>query len=251
PNDYIAAYRILTHYRGQLAEAGITLPSLDEVRAHLSPKQSQQRPLVTVEDGELVFYSRFQDRDFIKELFPKGLRWDSVKKVWKLPNVTADNVTSFRTLLKEFPATQEAKKEIAAVEAQIQHFQNQLAEGHKIKVHGPQTSVPLPVKVQPYEHQVRAFEFSRRLDHSALLMEQGTGKTLVAIALLGHWWKTEGIQRAIIVAPKSVMPEWKRQFEELANFPHRLVLLTGSLDDRKGTLKNWPEGPGIQVAVIN
>src|SRR5690606_25742251 len=147
PNDYIAAYRILTHYRGQLAEAGITLPSLDEVRAHLSPKQSQQRPLVTVEDGELVFYSRFQDRDFIKELFPKGLRWDSVKKVWKLPNVTADNVTSFRTLLKEFPATQEAKKEIAAVEAQIQHFQNQLAEGHKIKVHGPQTSVPQPVKV--------------------------------------------------------------------------------------------------------
>src|SRR5690554_4516583 len=76
PNDYIAAYHILTHYKGQLAEAGITLPSLDEVRAlllsrkHLSQKQSQQRPLVTVEDGGLVFYSRFQDRDFIKNLFP-------------------------------------------------------------------------------------------------------------------------------------------------------------------------------------
>src|SRR5690606_4425832 len=88
-------------------------------------------------------------------------------------------------------------------------------------------------------------------DHSALLMEQGTGKTLVAIALLGHWWKTEGLQRALIVAPKSVMPEWGRQFEELADFPHQLVLLTGSLKERKDLLKNWPEGSGLQVAVVN
>src|SRR5690606_5316086 len=129
-------------------------------------------------------YSRFQDRDFIKELFPKRLRWDPAKKAWRLPPVTMDNVTSFQTLLKEFPATQEAKKEIALVEAQIQHFQDQLEEGHRVKVHGLQTSVSLPVKVQPYEHQIKAFEFGRRLDHSALLMEQGTGKTLVAIALL-------------------------------------------------------------------
>lgn len=222
-----------------------------EAKALSSRKQSQQRPLVTVEDGELVFYSRFQDRDFIKELFPKRLRWDPTRKAWRLPPVTMDNVTSFRTLLKEFPATPEAQKAIATVEAQIQHFQDQLAEGLKVKVHGPQTSVSLPVKVQPYEHQVRAFEFGRRLDHSALLMEQGTGKTLVAIALLGHWWKTEGLQRALIVAPKSVMPEWGRQFEELADFPHRLVLLTGSLEERKDMLKNWSEGHGIQVAVIN
>ena len=251
PKDYILAYHLLTHYKRQLTEAGITLPPLEEVKALLSKKQSQQRPLVTAEDGGLVFYSRFQDRDLIKKLFPKGLRWDPTRKVWRLPSVTVDNVNSFRTLLEEFPATQEAKEVLATVEAQIQHFQNQLAEGLEIKVHGPQTIVPLPVKVQPYEHQIRAFEFCRRLDHSALLMEQGTGKTLVAIALLGHWWKTEGLQRALIIAPKSVMPEWKRQFEELADFPHRLVLLTGGLEDRKDMLKNWPEGPGIQVAVIN
>src|SRR5690606_35634205 len=161
---------------------------------------SQQRPLVTVEGGDLVFYSRFQDRDFIKELFPKRLRWYPTRKAWRLPPVSMDNVTSFRTLLKKFPATPEAQKAVATVEAQVQHFQDQLAEGLKVKVHGPQTSISLPVKVQPCEHQVRAFEFGRRLDHSALLMEQGTGKTLVAIALLGHWWKTEGLQRALIVA---------------------------------------------------
>lgn len=222
-----------------------------EAKALSSRKQSQQRPLVTVEGGDLVFYSRFQDRDFIKELFPKRLSWDPTRKAWRLPPVTEDNVTSFRTLLKEFPATREAQKAIATVEAQVQHFQDQLAEGLKAKVHGPQTSVSLPVRVQPYEHQVRAFEFCRRLDHSALLMEPGTGKTLVAIALLGHWWKTEGLQRALIVAPKSVMPEWERQFGELADFPHGLVLLTGSLEDRRDTLKNWSEGQGIQVAVIN
>ena len=45
-----------------------------EAKALLPKKQSQQRPLVTAEDGGLVFYSRFQDRDLIKKLFPKGLR---------------------------------------------------------------------------------------------------------------------------------------------------------------------------------
>lgn len=251
PKDYILAYRILTHYKRQLTEAGITLPSLEEVKALLPREQSQQRPLVTVEDGGLVFYSRFQDRDLVKELFSKGLRWDSTKKAWRLPPVTGDNVTSFRTLLDKFQATHEAREAVSTVEAQVQYFQDQLAEGLKIKVHGPQTFIPLPVRVQPYEHQVRAFEFGRKLDHSALLMEQGTGKTLVAIALLGHWCKTEGLQRALIVAPKSVMPEWERQFEELADFPHRLMLLTGSLEDRKDMLKNWQEGLGIQVAVVN
>ncbi len=256
PKDYILAYRLLTHYKGQLTEDGITLPSLEEVqeevKALLPEKQSQQRPLVTVEDGELVFYSRFQDRDLVKELFPKRLRWDSSKRVWRLPPVTVDNVTSFRALLKEFPATQVVKEVIATVEAQMQHFQKQLAEGLEIKVHGPQTSVHLPVRVQPYEHQIRAFEFCRTLDNSALLMEQGTGKTLVAIALLGHWAKTEGLQRALIVAPKSVMPEWQRQLEELADFPYRLLLLTGSLEERKEQLlKSSPEEEALQVAVVN
>lgn len=256
PKDYILAYRILTRYKGQLMKAGIVLPSLEEVqeevKALLPNKQSQQRPLVTVEDGELVFYSRFQDRDLVKELFPKRLRWDSNKRVWRLPHVTVDNVTNFQALLKEFPATQEAKEVIATVEAQIQHFQKQLAEGLEIKVHGPQASVTLPVSVQPYEHQIKAFEFCRTLDNSALLMEQGTGKTLVAIALLGHWAKTEGLQRALIVAPKSVMPEWQRQLEELADFPHRLILLTGSLEERKEQLLKSSSGEeALQVAVVN
>lgn len=53
----------------------------------------------------------------------------------------------------------------------------------------------LPIKVKPFEHQVRAFEFACRLfglnDGAplscgcAFLMEMGCGKTLSAIAVAG------------------------------------------------------------------
>lgn len=53
----------------------------------------------------------------------------------------------------------------------------------------------MPVRVQPFEHQVRAFEFACRLfglnggvplsRGCAYLMEMGCGKTLSAIAVAG------------------------------------------------------------------
>jgi len=48
----------------------------------------------------------------------------------------------------------------------------------------------MPVKAEPFEHQVRAFEFACRLFGTegggcAFLMEMGCGKTLSAIATAG------------------------------------------------------------------
>src|SRR5690606_39208973 len=75
--DYLTAYRILRHYPKQLDDLGITLPSLEELEEALNvifprrpetPRTSgQQRPLITVENGTLWFWSRYEDRGRLKE----------------------------------------------------------------------------------------------------------------------------------------------------------------------------------------
>src|SRR5690606_37693833 len=120
--------------------------------------------------------------------------------------------------------------------APIRQFQDQLKTAQQVKTE-ELGEVQLPVKAKPFEHQVRAFALARTLDNSALLMEQGTGKTLVAIAVAGDRYLKGEIRRLLVVCPSSVLYEWKRQFEELADFPYVLHSLEGPVRERAEFLR--------------
>ncbi len=75
-------------------------------------------------------------------------------------------------------------------------------------------NIPVPLKSIPYVHQVRAFGFASRVDASALLMEQGTGKTLVAIAVAAQRFLWGQVKRVLIVCPKSVIPVWPKELRK-------------------------------------
>ena len=127
-DDYFTAYRILRHYPKQLKDLGITLPSLEELKEALndifprkpvtSRTSDQQRPLITVENGTLWFYSRYEDRVRLKELFPKA-SWDANRRAWKLPEVRLNTREAFEALFHEFPSTDEARK---ALEEKVASF---------------------------------------------------------------------------------------------------------------------------------
>lgn len=86
----------------------------------------------------------------------------------------------------------------------------------------------LPVTKRPYEHQLKAFRISMLHDASALLMEQGTGKTLVAIANASQRYLDGEIKNLLVVCPLSVMYEWERQFED-SEAQTVVTVLTGSV----------------------
>ncbi len=121
-----------------------------------------------------------------------------------------------------------------------------------------QTDMPLnmfmPVKTKPFEHQKKAFAISTTLDSSAMLMEMGCGKTLVAIATAGHRYLSRQIKRVLVVCPLSVMQVWERQFKEHADFPLQVTLLNeGSLQDKAiivNEIRNAAE-PCLQIVVVN
>lgn len=97
---------------------------------------------------------------------------------------------------------------------------------------------PMPVKTKPYAHQDTAFNFTCRRfgllpsdNHSrgvALLMEMGTGKTMVSIGVTGAMYQFGKVNRVLIVAPLSILGVWLEEFDNYADFPYVLTVLNGA-----------------------
>lgn len=107
----------------------------------------------------------------------------------------------------------------------------------------------IPVKTRPYKHQYTAFRIGRTLDQSALIMEQGTGKTLSAIATAGHRYNKGQIKKLLIVCPLSVVPVWHEEFQKHADFDYSIGDLT-RVKDKKIALTISPK-KGLWIGLIN
>lgn len=118
----------------------------------------------------------------------------------------------------------------------------------------------MPVKVQPYRHQQRAYEFTLglfgllpsqfRSNGAALLMEMGTGKSLTTIGVAGSLYEYGRINRLLVVCPLSITGVWLDEFEKFAAFPYSLVVLEGTGEKKKKLLREF-DGEGLQVVVVN
>lgn len=83
-------------------------------------------------------------------------------------------------------------------------------------------------KTKPYDHQLKIFERSKDLEFHALFMEQGTGKTKVAIDTASHMFLHGKITGAVIFANKGVYGNWF--YEELpahSSVPYRAYIWKG------------------------
>ena len=118
----------------------------------------------------------------------------------------------------------------------------------------------MPIKAAPYEHQKKAFAFACNQfgvfdDHlksrgTALLMEMGTGKTIVSIAVAGCMYQYGKVNRVLVVAPLSILGVWEEEFEKFANFPYSMTILKGMSAKKKEQLTKLPDN-GLQVVVVN
>src|SRR5690606_29029239 len=59
------------------------------------------------------------------------------------------------------------------------------------------------IRTKPFSFQVQAFLRARRHRRFALFMEQGTGKTLVAIGLALYHYKRNRVKRVLVITPDS------------------------------------------------
>lgn len=119
----------------------------------------------------------------------------------------------------------------------------------------------MPVRVVPFDHQKKAFDFVLGLygistgrptsKGAALLMQMGTGKTLVAIAVCGYLFLLKKINRVLIVCPLSITGVWEEEFGKYANFPVHLTVLSGTAAKKRQQLSSVEEDGSLQVVVVN
>lgn len=86
------------------------------------------------------------------------------------------------------------------------------------------------------DYQKAALAFSLRSDGTALFMEQGTGKTAVAIARVctearmhrsGKLGDEARMMRVLIVCPKQVRLNWQSEFEKFATVAGKVTIIRG------------------------
>ena len=63
-------------------------------------------------------------------------------------------------------------------------------------------------KTKPFAHQLKVFMESRRKRNFALLMEQGTGKTKVALDTAAYLYLNGKIDTLVVIAPNGVHRAW-------------------------------------------
>ncbi len=114
----------------------------------------------------------------------------------------------------------------------------------------------LPIKVKPYNHQKVAFDFAlEKLEErgcAALLMDMGLGKSLTSIAIIGQLYKSNKIEKVLIICPTSIISVWQEEFEKFADYDYNIESITGTtMDNRKKKLRSLNHKQGLKIAIIN
>lgn len=104
-----------------------------------------------------------------------------------------------------------------------------------------------------WKHQSDAVARSKEIDNLALFFEVGTGKTATIInALRWDYNVNKRIRRTLIMAPLSVCPQWKREFEKFSKVPQdQIVVLTQDGKKRAAQMQRISQSTKNFIIVTN
>lgn len=195
----------------------------------------------------LYLYAAYEDKDLIRSI--EGSMWRHGLKAWSVP-VCHNSVAKLRRYFPSIQIPEEILQRAEEERASKDFVASLKKEGWAIS----KPIKPMPIQTQPFQHQILAYNVALSLGSSALLMEQGTGKTLAAIATMLRRFVDGEINRVLVIAPMSVLPVWKEEVRTHAvpDLDIDLRVLEGLSAKRCKILKEWPGKPDtLSVAVTN
>lgn len=132
--------------------------------------------------------------------------------------------------------------------ADVVIFDDDLASKNASDFDTGQSAVEYRPKRKDMDHQARCHVAMSGKDHFAIFMEQGTGKTKVAIDWAGKLWCAGKISGMIVVAPKGVHRQWVE-----AQFPSHFSLpFVGAFHPFKNkSTEGMMPGNSLRVFTIN
>lgn len=181
---------------------------------------------LTLRGDRFMLRAGYEDRHACKEI--PGRKWEQAHKCWSYPAAPS----SVREIMHRFPNVEIHP----SAQALVEQFKKAAQTVRALKDQGWQTAealAPMPLKVEPFRHQVLGFNIGIQIPNVALLMEMGTGKTVTAIAIVGRRYLDGYVRRVLVVAPTSVVPVWPAEFAAFADYPHVVEVYEGEKAKRK------------------
>ena len=156
-----------------------------------------------------------------------GRSWNQETTAWEYPLRSE----VLQELARIFPGAKVDKQVKLALARQVE--MEELAKITKLQDwKNAQPLEQLHLNTKPFAHQIAGYNMGITLPATGLLFEQGCGKTLTAIAIMGTRFARGEIGRVLIVAPASVVPVWPKEFALHAGFPHKCRALEGPVKKR-------------------
>lgn len=245
----LAIFRILKKYQGQLSRRGIVYDQLQLVAKKIEIQPGEPMVLDYIDDPRLPLFKLHSRISFAKQAkaLPTSY-WHQEDKTWTysptIPFFEAVQPYLKDGTIKDTAAASLILVDLARARKRLQTVQN--IKGQE----GPVTDSTMPTKVKPFTHQVKAFQIGTTVNEAALLMEQGTGKTLSAICIAGYRYTRKEVQRLLVIAPLSVTSVWKDEFSKIATFPYDIKTPVEMKKDLPNFFGHFQEGC-LQVIIIN
>ena len=169
-------------------------------------------PTLILAGDSLAVINSYKYKDALKQV---GCRWNPERKAWSLM-ATPEN---FRKLTQAVPGLKVDKSIVAKMtEAALAE-----AEQQSTTWDNAQPIEPMPLKTVPFKHQVAAYNLALSKPSSGLLMEQGCGKTMTAIAVAGRRFQRR-VSRVLVVAPHQLYLFGRRSLTFMLIFRTKLKL---------------------------
>lgn len=259
------ARKMLKKYRGQLSGFGIDWEVLEDEPTRTGRKAVKvQEPVSQVielyaKSKRLFCKSPFSFKETAKAIAHANGgyhgKWNPEERAWEY-YLDDDVFDGFLPHIMNGQVIPTA--EVQELYSQRKNAMERIDEAARVKEAEDLSGIVLPVKfprpdMKPFDHQKKAFKLSMTLDNIALLMEQGTGKSLVTVAASGQRYLNGEVKRLLVICPKKVVPVWPMEFKEYADFPVTVQPLNEKYSTVKKAeiIKHWKDGEGLQVIVTN
>jgi len=133
-------------------------------------------------------------------------KWNKAKKNW----LFRPTLANIQYVMKWFPDAEWHEDTFSFVEGAEERKKNrdQTAEAKEQGNFDLNLLDGIPFKLPPLNHQKKALLLGRDMPIFAYLMDQGTGKTKVAIDDAAHNWRQGRIDAMVVFAPNSVKSNW-------------------------------------------
>jgi SNF2 family DNA or RNA helicase len=92
-------------------------------------------------------------------------------------------------------------------------------------------------RLDPHQIEAAAAMAVPSLVGMALFDEQGTGKTIMALAAFDRLRQQGVVQRLAVIAPKSVIPAWGKDADKFLGSEYRVTMVAGSLAERRRQIR--------------